>query len=468
MRSDFTLSVMVPVFNERLTIRQLIDRVRAVPIRKEIIIVDDASTDGTTDVVREIAAQGNGDPNNRIRALYHAENAGKGAAIRTAIEAVTGDIALIQDADLEYDPNEYPVLIEPILAGHADVVFGSRFLSGPHRVLFFRHSMGNKLLTFLSNLFTDLNLTDMETCYKVFRSDVLKRLHLVSNRFGIEPEITAKVARLGARVYEVPISYHGREYWEGKKIGWKDGVAAIWTIARCALVDDAGNAGGGRRPYATRRYNDWIWSRIAPWVGDRVLEVGAGMGAITRYLRNHPVVVVTENDPEHLALLRSRFGHHDAIRVEAIDWSRADGNVLASEHFDTVLCLDALAHIERDDDALAVFARLLNRGGRLIVHVPALHWLYGEADRALGHFRRYDRDELIGQLRRHGFTVETTRYVNVPGLVVWYLNARLLRRRGAPALQARITSALVPWLRIEERINPRWGMTLLVVARKEA
>ena len=234
MRSDFTLSVLVPVFNERLTVRKLIERVRAVPIRKEIIIVDDASTDGTTDIVRAIAAEAPADPTNQIRALFHAENAGKGAAIRTAIAAVTGDIALVQDADLEYDPSEYPTLIAPILAGHADVVFGSRFLGGPHRVLLFRHTMGNKLLTFLSNLFTDLNLTDMETCYKVFRTDVLKRLRLVSNRFGIEPEITAKVARLGVRVYEVPISYHGREYWEGKKIGWKDGVVAIWTIARCA------------------------------------------------------------------------------------------------------------------------------------------------------------------------------------------------------------------------------------------
>src|SRR5262249_23032876 len=206
-----------------------------------------------------LAGQGDADRMNRLRVVFHAQNAGKGAAIRTAIPAVSGDIALIQDADLEYDPNEYPNLIEPILAGHADVVFGSRFLGGPHRVLFFRHSMGNWLLTFLSNLCTDLNLTDMETCYKVFRTDVLTRLRLVSNRFGIEPEITAKVARLGVRVYEVPISYHGREYWEGKKIGWKDGVAAIWTIARCALRDDGPPAESAANSlHQARRYNDWL------------------------------------------------------------------------------------------------------------------------------------------------------------------------------------------------------------------
>ena len=341
MRPDFTLSVIIPVFNERLTIRTLIDRVRAVPIRKEIIVVDDASSDGTTDIVRAIAAECDGDPMNRIRALYHAENAGKGAAIRTAIGAVGGDIALIQDADLEYDPAEYPSLIEPILAGHADVVFGSRFLGGPHRVLFFRHSMGNKLLTFLSNLFTDLNLTDMETCYKVFRTDVLKRLRLVSNRFGIEPEITAKVARLGVRIYEMPVSYHGREYWEGKKINWKDGVAAIWTILRCALTDDRetppASARGRRMPHA-QRYNDWVWGRLAPYVGDRVLEVECGTGTFTRYLRNHALVVVTEHDPHHLEAVRARFGQHQNIRVQEVDWDQPNLDGLHSERFDTVLC----------------------------------------------------------------------------------------------------------------------------------
>jgi len=468
MRSDFTLSVIVPVYNERLTIRRLIERVRAVPIRKEIIIVDDASNDGTTDVIRDIAAAGDADPMNRIRALFHPQNAGKGAAIRTAIPAVSGDIALIQDADLEYDPNEYPNLIEPILAGHADVVFGSRFLGGPHRVLFFRHSMGNKLLTFLSNLCTDLNLTDMETCYKVFRSDVLKRLHLVSNRFGIEPELTAKVARLGVRVYEVPVSYHGREYWEGKKIGWKDGVAAIWTIARTALTNDPepADAGhGARRPRPTRRYTDWLWSRVAPFVGDRVLEIGGG--DFTRYLRNHTLVVATGNDGPHLDQLRQRFSQLDNVRLQRVDWTRPDVAALRAERFDTVLCLNGLEYAEQDDELLGNFANLLAPGGRVVLQVPAMHQLYGEIDRAIGHRRRYDRDELAGKLRRQGFTVELARYANLPGAFGWYVNSRLLRRRSVPGVQARLAALLVPWLRLEERLNLGCGMTLLAVGRKE-
>ncbi|MBX3025572.1 glycosyltransferase [bacterium] len=470
MRSDFTLSVIIPVFNERLTVRTLVQRVRAVPIRKQIILVDDCSTDGTGDVVRALADEP-ADALNRIEAIFHAENAGKGAAVRSAIPAVSGDMALIQDADLEYDPEEYPSLIRPILDGHADVVFGSRFLGGPHRVLFFRHTIGNRLLTLLSNLCTDLNLTDMETCYKVFRSDVLKRLDLQSNRFGIEPEITAKVARLGCRIYEVPISYHGREYWEGKKIGWKDGVSAIWTILRYAFNLDGGGRDPGlltlRRLRQARRYNEWVWGRLRPFIGDRVLEVGCGIGNYTGFLRNHALVVSTDHNPEYVRQVATRLEQYDNIRVERIDWERPDLAALRAHAFDTVLCLNVLEHVERDDDALATFASLLPIGGRLVLQVPALPGLYGGIDRAIGHHRRYQREALRAQLERHGFVVEHGRYFNLPGLIGWYVNSRLLRRRSVPGLQARIASALVPWLSLEQRFDPPLGMSLLMVGRKD-
>ncbi len=221
------LSVIIPVYNEKNTVLELLRRVEAVPLSldKEIIVVDDFSTDGTREVLG-----GLGRPD--IRVLFHAKNMGKGAALRTGFSEATGDIVLIQDADLEYDPAEYPGLLAPILDGRADVVYGSRFLGGPHRVLFFWHSVGNRFLTALSNMVTNLNLTDMETCYKVFRGDVLRKLSLKSRRFGFEPEVTIKVAKLKCRIYEVPISYAGRNYSEGKKIGWKDGLAALWHIMR--------------------------------------------------------------------------------------------------------------------------------------------------------------------------------------------------------------------------------------------
>jgi glycosyltransferase involved in cell wall biosynthesis len=233
------LSVVIPVFNEEKTIHLILDEVRAVQIDQiemEIVVVNDCSTDGTRATVERYIQE---HPQSSIR-LYHQEkNMGKGAAIRRGISEATGDFLVIQDADLEYDPQEYKDLLEPFLRGKADVVYGSRFMgSNPHRILFFWHSIGNRLLTFLSNMFNNLNLTDMETCYKMFRTDIIKKIHLKENRFGFEPEVTCKIARVpGVRIYEVGISYYGRTYSEGKKINWKDGFRAIYCILKYGMLD---------------------------------------------------------------------------------------------------------------------------------------------------------------------------------------------------------------------------------------
>ncbi len=229
------LSVVIPCYNEVGTIDSLLRRVAEVPLRLEVIVVDDGSTDGTRDVLPELERRGLID-----RLVLHARNQGKGAALRTGFAEATGDVVVVQDADLEYDPIEFPRLLEPILGGKADAVYGSRFLGGPHRVLLFWHSVGNRLLTLLSNMFTDVNLTDMETCYKMVRRDLLQSLRLSAQRFGIEPELTARLAQSGARIYEMPISYHGRSYAEGKKIGWKDGVSALWSILRYNVLTPRG------------------------------------------------------------------------------------------------------------------------------------------------------------------------------------------------------------------------------------
>lgn len=226
------LSVVIPVYNEKNTIEEIISRVQAVDvgIKKEIILVDDCSNDGTREILEKLTQD-------NIKVYFHSKNQGKGASLQTGFSNVEGDIILIQDADLEYDPREYSKLLEPILDGRADAVYGSRFLGGPHRVLFFWHYVGNKILTTLSNITSNLNLTDMETCYKVFKREILDKITLKSKRFGIEPEITIKLAKMKCRIYEVPISYSGRDYSEGKKIGWKNGVSAIFHIFKYKFFD---------------------------------------------------------------------------------------------------------------------------------------------------------------------------------------------------------------------------------------
>jgi glycosyltransferase involved in cell wall biosynthesis len=226
-RDELRLSVLVPVYNERQTIELILDQIHAVPVPKEVICVNDFSTDGTAEILERLAATGRID-----RLIHQPRNMGKGRAIRTALAVSTGNVVIVQDADLEYDPADWPGLLEPIVDGVADACFGSRFLGGPHRVLYFWHSVGNAVLTTLSNMFTNLNLTDMETCYKAIRGDLARSLHLTSDRFGFEVEVTARLAQAQARIYEVPISYAGRTYAEGKKIGWKDGMAAFVHIVR--------------------------------------------------------------------------------------------------------------------------------------------------------------------------------------------------------------------------------------------
>ncbi len=461
-----TLSVIVPCYNERATVTELLRRVRAVNISKEIIVVDDRSTDGSYDLVENLAKEWP-----EIRHVLQPVNQGKGAAIRRGIEEARGDIVLIQDADLEYDPVDYPKLIQPILDGHADVVFGSRFAGYPRRVMLYWHRLGNTFLTFLSNATTNLDLTDMETCYKVFRREVIQSIKLRSNRFGIEPEITAKVAKRGYRIYEVPISYYGRDYWEGKKINWKDGFSALWTILRYGLFDDPATEPAGyktlRRRAGLAQYNRWIWDRVKKYVGQRVLEVEAGTGAMTRFLYGRELVVASDKETPYVDRLLNAFRRHPGIRVERFDLEEDDAQRLAEYRFDTVFCINVLEHARDDGRALRKANDLLHPGGRIIVFVPADPSLFGTLDQGIGHLRRYTREELETKLREAGFDVEESGYQNRASRAAWILNSKILHRSELPPAQSKFFDRLVPLFRALDGPNPSKGLSLIAIGRKQ-
>jgi glycosyltransferase involved in cell wall biosynthesis len=466
-------SILIPVYNERAYLRRCVERVIAAPLaynlQKEVIIVDDGSTDGTDKLIKELSEE----YPDIIRAFFQEKNQGKGAAIRRAIQEMTGEYAIFQDADLEYDPRDYNIILQAIKEGNADVVYGSRFAARTMRRVFnYHHAIGNKLLTHLSNLTTGLDLTDMETCYKAFRADVLKTIPLRSNRFGIEPEITAKIAKRNCMVFEVPISYAGRSYGEGKKINWKDGVSAIFTIFKYWLIDDCFD-----QQYAqailnnlahARRFNKWMVKCIEPFLGDRILEVGAGIGNVSRSLPKKEKLIVTDVDPTYLEILEVGFRDNDIVDVAKLDISRReDVQKLGESVCDTVVCLNVLEHIEEDVAALQNIHHLLSSGGRLVLLVPQYKWLFGSYDQHAGHVRRYTRKDLTRRLKEANFQPLWFKNFNFMGIFGWWINSCLLKRTSMDRWQLKIFDTLVPVLRLLEKLLPLPGISLICVAERQ-
>ena len=470
---NLKLSVVIPVYNERFLVRELVERVLAVRIPEvrelELVIVNDGSTDGTTEILRQLAAESP----DRIR-LFEQVNQGKGAAIRKGIAEATGDLILFQDADLEYDPNDYGRLVKPFLEDGADVVYGSRFLpSDRRRVLYHRHSLGNKALTSMSNWFTDLNLTDMETCYKMFRAPLLKSIPIRSNDFAMEPEITAKIAKRECRIFEVPISYLGRTYREGKKIGWKDAVKAFRAIFKYWVVDDLYEEDeyGSHILHSlerAQRFNKWMADSIAPYVGARVLEIGAGIGNITTWLLPRDLYVASDINPHYLDYLQNMSVGKPYLDVDRIDLEDASCFERWKGRFDTVVCLNVLEHVRDPLQSLRNIHDVLEPGGRVVLYVPQGQHLYSSLDEVLGHRVRYDREMLARELREAGFELNLFRDFNHLAIPGWYVNGKVLKKRSFSRVQLKVFNMLVPVLRRVDPMIPGKGLGIIAVATRPA
>jgi glycosyltransferase involved in cell wall biosynthesis len=479
-RTTTSLAIVVPAYNEQYLIEASLQRLWVLDQSPrldhiKVIVVNDCSSDSTDASIERFRK--NLETSQDFKKfswvwLKHEKNQGKGAAIRTALEHVDTELVVTHDADLEYHPRDLLQMIELFLYEDADAVFGSRFMPGGYkRALFFRHALGNKLLTFLCDVVCDLNLTDMETCYKMVRADLLKSIPLKSKTFDVEPELAIKLAKRGARIFEVPINYSGRTYAEGKKIGWKDGVRALRAICKYALSDEifAADGQGGEillRLNRAPRFTKWMADVIKPYLGNRVLEIGAGIGNMTMHLIPRTVYWATDVNSGYLDQLEDMRSTRPYLEVGYTNGMDAD-SFPAKQSFDTVVCLNVVEHLSDDAGALRNIYNVLEKGGRAIILVPNGPNLFGTLDEVLGHCRRYTPEQLISVGQQAGFRLEKLLKFNRAGVPAWWLNGRVLRRRTFGMVQIRVLNLMTPIFRRVDPLLPLAPLSIIAVFRKE-
>ena len=472
-----SLSVLVPVYNEQhlvyssllgLTVLETSPHLE----RIEVIVVDDCSTDDTPQVIERFRATHTLTGKIEWIFLTHEKNRGKGSAVRTALDRATCHISVIHDADLEYHPKDLLRIVQAFIDESADAVYGSRFAGGEvRRILHYRHELGNRLLTFLSNVVTNLNVTDMETCYKAIRTTLFKSIPLESNDFRIEPEITIKLAKRNARLFEVPISYSGRTYDEGKKINWRVGFRALGAIVRFAMSDrvykdDAyGSAILGRLSRAPR-FNGWMADTIRGYCGQRVLEIGGGVGNLTRRLVPRAHYVVSDINPLYLDSLQAYAAERPYMQASYCDVTDASSFPVVDDGYDTVVCLNVVEHIADDVAALRNIYNALRPGGTAIILVPHGQWNFGTLDEVLGHYRRYSPASLRKVAERSGFAVRKVFEFNRMGTPAWLLNGRILRRKSFGLVQIWLLNVLTPLFRWLDGILPLPGLSVIAILER--
>ncbi|HVN64574.1 MAG TPA: bifunctional glycosyltransferase/class I SAM-dependent methyltransferase [Candidatus Binataceae bacterium] len=480
-RDRVSLSVITPVYNERYLVAESLERL--IPLandpqisRLQVIIVDDGSEDGTTDVLKSFQKDHPGpERGSEIEWIFlrHERNFGKGRAIRTAFARADGDLTIIHDADLEYDPRDIPRIVKAFIERNADAVFGSRFASGEvRRLLFFWHQLANKFLILLCNALVDINFTDVWTCYKAVRTPLLKSIPLVSDDFRIEPEIALKLARRHARIFEVPISYSGRTYREGKKVSLRDAILALAGVLRFAgtanlYTED--NLGGAVLENLSQapRFNAWMADAIRPFCGNRVLEIGAGIGNLTQCLVPRSEYVVSDVNQFYIDLLDRLGADRPYLSAAYCDVHDASTFPVRGDGYDTVICINVLEHVDDDRQALRNIARVLAPGGRALVLVPNGPWNFGTLDTAVGHHRRYTPEALMKLAADCGFRVERLVPFNRVGTVAWFLNGRVFRRTTFGIGQAWLLNAMMPLIRLVDSVLPLPPLSLMAVMTPE-
>jgi len=491
-----SLSILVPAYNEQYLVVNSLARLEVLERsehleRVQVIVVDDCSRDRTSEVLRSFASsrgltwhdEGRIEKGVELKGygkrgklewvfLRHVLNGGKGAAVRTALAEADAEIAVIHDADLEYHPRDLHRIVKVFLEEEADAVFGSRFAGGEaRRALFFRHEIGNRFLTFLTNWVTNVNLTDMETCYKAVRTALLKSIPIVSNDFRMEPELTIKLAKREARIFEVPISYSGRTYQEGKKIDWRDGIRALWAILRFALsdrvyVDDQyGSQILGRLSRAPR-FNAWMADTVRPFCGHRVLEIGSGTGNLTRRLIPRDAYVASDVNPLYLQTLRALTVDRPYLGVAQTDVTQGSSFPRVDGSFDTVVCLNVIEHVDDDVGAIRNIRDVLALDGRAIILVPQGPEMFGTLDEVLGHRRRYTEATLRKAVADAGLEVERIVRFNRVGSPAWWLNGKLMRRRTFGLLQIKVLNLLTPLFRLVDAVLPFPPLSIIAIARR--
>lgn len=473
-----SLSILVPVYNEEYLVEESLNRLFVLEegpyLEKiQVIIINDGSKDNTAEVLNRLSKEL--PPRSQRfewKFINHEKNMGKGKAIQTALNEATCEISIIHDSDLEYYPKDILRMIPLFIEEGADAVYGSRFaVHSYRRVLMYRHELGNRLLTFLCNLISNLNLTDMETCYKAIRTPLFKSIPIRSNDFRLEPELTIKLAKRNAKIFEVPINYCGRTYQEGKKINWIDGFKAGMALLKFGFSDDifTEDEYGSKilaRLSRAEKYNSWTADTIRPYVGQNVLEIGSGIGNLTKKLIPRKSYYATDINPLYLQITENLKIDRPYLSVSYLDLNDVSEFKRDEKLFDTVICLNVIEHLDNDEQAMKNIADLLDQNGKAIVLVPRGQWIFGSLDEVLGHRRRYSEEMLRTLSNRVGLKVTKIIPFNRVSTIPWLLNGRILRKRTFGLFQIFTMNLLTPLFRKIDRFLPLPSLSYIAILKK--